>query len=36
MASLYDLLANAVGIVLGPLVAAGSNSLWPPPGRLSG
>jgi VanZ family protein len=35
-ASLYDLLANAVGIVLGSLVAAGSNSLWPRPRRPSG
>ena len=29
IASLYDVLANAIGIVLGSLFAGGANALWP-------
>jgi len=29
IASLYDVLANAMGIVLGSLLANGANTLWP-------
>jgi VanZ family protein len=29
MASLHDVLANAIGIVLGSLFASGANTVWP-------